>query len=80
MKLLRQVVKYLRALARWLWWGAPRRSPEQVKDIFYSFCSPCGHYHPGLGECTMCECSVSPNSDERNKITFATEHCPDDLW
>jgi len=79
-KLVRQVAKFAWATARWLWAGSPKRGPCEVQDIFYTHCAPCGHYHPRLGECTRCECSVSPNSDERNKIVWKTETCPEELW
>lgn len=80
MKLLRQAWKYLRASLRWWRAGSPTRPAAEVKRIFYEHCAPCGHRDPRTGECTLCECSVSPNSDERNKIVFKTESCPDEKW
>lgn len=79
-KLLRQGLKYLRAWLRWRWRGSPRRSDDQVKHIFFKHCNPCGHYHPEIKECTLCECLVSEHSNKRNKIVYETEHCPEELW
>lgn len=80
MKLLRQIVKYLRAWLRWRWRGSPRRSAAEVRLIFYNWCNQCGYYDPINEECIQCECSVSDNVDERNKLVYLTEHCPENFW
>lgn len=80
MLLLKQILKYLWAWVRWRYHGSPKRSPLDVELTFMFFCEPCVHYHPGLGECTLCGCSVSLKSIGRNKIIFETEHCPKGYW
>lgn len=85
-KLLRQGLKYLKAWLRWRWCGSPRRSPAEVRKIFFEHCEPCGYHDPFEGECILCECSVSPFSENpvggevRNKIIYKTEHCPEVFW
>ena len=80
MKILRQVVKFGKAYAVWLKEGKPILSDHLVMHIFQTHCAPCEHYDPDLKECSICECSVSENPHERNKIVYATEDCPIGRW
>lgn len=76
MKLLRQIMKFGKSWA--IWWinDKPCRDPELITHIFKTCCEPCVHYDPRTKECSICECPVSENVNERNKLLYATEYCP----
>ena len=78
--LLRQSRRVVRLAKAWLKFkahGSPKRAPQYVLLLFEARCEPCPHYDPDLKECSICECPVSPDVDERNKLLWATEECPD---
>jgi hypothetical protein len=77
MRFIRLLLRFAVAWFRWRSAGAVRRHSEFVWFLFYRYCDICGHYDPRSRECTLCGCTVSPNSDERNKLVYATERCPD---
>lgn len=80
MKLLRQVIRYGKAYSLWLKNGKPVRDSKLIGTIFKTHCEGCDHYDPDLKESSICECPVSANDDERNKILYATEACPIKKW
>jgi len=73
----RNFLKYLWSMFVWKIKGSPVRSPEEIKEIFETYCYPCLHYDPELKECSSCECPVSPDHDKKNKLFYATESCPE---
>jgi hypothetical protein len=68
------------AMANWVAAGRPRRSLERIKEIFDTICQPCGHFVStgnGKGSCGLCTCALRRVDGLLNKISLATEGCPD---
>ena len=58
--------------------GRPRRTRDEAATILQTHCnppgSPCPHYRPSDGRCSLCGCPV------RDKIPMARQHCPIGKW
>ena len=78
--MMNKVFRFLKAWLRFKIHGSPRRSSQYVELLFQVHCSKCVHYDPDLKECSICECHVSPSVTELNKLSWATEECPDKRW
>jgi hypothetical protein len=75
------VPRYVTAVARWIAAGFPRRSDDEVDQIF-EICRACKWMH-AAGYCQKCGCRLSKSRQAMtNKIRMATEHCPlpDQKW
>lgn len=74
----------------WALAGFPRRDPDEVRELFNTYCNPSGHrceqYDPDArtipivgikGVCLGCGCHVSSNPAELlNALTIPTKSCP----
>lgn len=65
------------AMARWTLAGMPRRTQEEI-DERLAICQAC----PALqnDHCTKCGCACVENIRLINKLSLATEKCPDGKW
>lgn len=75
-------LSFVDAYARWTLAGFPKRSPEEVEDI-YKVCQSCEKFKPkeeGYGECTQCGCRLAKFPNVINKIEMKTEVCPLNRW
>lgn len=78
---LQMATTYATAVARWIAAGFPRRSDDEVDQIF-EICRACKWMH-AAGYCQKCGCRLSKSRQAMtNKIRMATEHCPlpDQKW
>lgn len=60
--------------------GQPVRSDERVAEL-YNICINCENYIPiplltDRGQCAICTCLLSKDSDRMNKLRWATTKCP----
>ncbi|MFA5056484.1 MAG: hypothetical protein WC485_00085 [Opitutaceae bacterium] len=74
---------YIKALLRWYKAGRPKRSQEEVEQIYNTFCRPkprpCQYFVDG--KCSKCGCNVNLSKlTVLNKIKMATESCPVGKW
>lgn len=74
--------QFLNAHKRWKSAGKPKRSPERMLEIYKQHCRDCEHNVVKLGipRCNKCGCCISSNRQYLNKLLFATEACPEDLF
>jgi len=71
------LVNYYGAVRDWIKAGRPKRTDEQVKYIFETYCSGCKKYDKKTHSCKVCGCSVNQDSKGlANKLRMATEACP----
>lgn len=78
---VRRVIRYARALSRWIKAGRPERSREEIETIFSEHCIQCTEYDERPGRCKFCGCNVGLRAAPMlNKIAMATENCPLDKW
>ena len=76
-----KMLRYTRAIARWIKAGRPARLREDVAQIYYENCVPCSEMDGKTGQCRVCGCHIGlKTSPLLNKIAMATEHCPLDKW
>lgn len=79
----RDAARFIVAYYDWVRAGRPRRTPEQVKEL-YAICQSCPRFNPkgwttfGRGRCDLCLCHISPDATrDMNKLIWPTEGCPD---
>ena len=65
------------AAARWAAAGFPRRTDAEVAKL-YAICSACDYF--GDDSCRLCGCAASLKRSVLNKLSLATESCPDGRW
>ncbi len=76
-----KVVRYTRALSRWVKAGRPVRDESEIIRIFQSDCRACEDYDKRSSSCKHCGCRVSESTiAPLNKIAMQTEHCPLEKW
>lgn len=66
------------ATVRWIKAGRPRRTAEQVAEVF-AICKACPEFQPrddGNGSCGLCGCPLRQGGGVIDKISMATEGCP----
>ena len=72
--------RYSGAIAKWISAGRPKRSEEEIENIYENICKPCEHYNAN-GSCSMCGCRITRSQRALfNKLAMATESCPVDKW
>lgn len=72
-----KVMNYFGAIRRWVASGRPKRSPEEIAELFEKHCKGCDMYDEKKHACKSCGCNVSNDGDPlENKLAMATEHCP----
>lgn len=77
--LQKRVVRWGVAVVEWQKSGRPRRSDEEVEQLFSQHCSVCDRLV--AGRCSECGCNVNKSKIAvLNKIRMATEHCPIGKW
>ncbi len=80
---IHRVTKYLAARKQWVTAGKPTRSKEEMSNIFENFCKPCDRFtrrKNGTGVCTECDCNLSTEPYQVNKLWMTTEKCPLEKW
>ncbi|MCL2119792.1 MAG: hypothetical protein FWH27_15355 [Planctomycetaceae bacterium] len=76
-----KVIRYTRALSRWIKAGRPVRTETAIIDIFRNDCYPCVSYDKRTLSCRQCGCHVNELTiAPLNKIAMQTEHCPLEKW
>ena len=76
-----KVLRYGKAVARWVKAGRPVRTPDEVARIYDDLCRPCDDFDVEKETCKVCGCPVRKSAKAlRNKIGMATEHCPGEKW
>lgn len=76
-----KVVRYTRALSRWIKARRPVRSEEQIVQIFGEHCRLCDDYDERTSSCGHCGCRVNTSTvAPLNKIAMKTERCPLEKW
>ncbi len=74
------IIKYTRALARWIKAGRPTRTDEEVATIV-AVCKGCDKYVVDKKRCSVCGCGVSTGGLAIfNKARLEMERCPKDKW
>lgn len=78
------IEQYGQAVANWISRGRPKRSDDEVRELF-AICTACTpHFRPNnesVGSCGLCGCRLSiGGSAMTNKLRMATESCPDGKW
>ena len=54
-----------------------------MSNIFENFCQPCDRFtrrKNGTGVCTECDCNLSTEPYQVNKLWMTTEKCPLEKW
>lgn len=75
-----RVLRWGRAVARWIRHGRPVRSNEQVEAL-YAICESCNVFDRKKSICTICDCNVNLSTHATlNKLLMATESCPLGKW
>ena len=75
-----RVLRWGRAIARWIKAGRPVRNQEQIAEL-WAICSKCMRFDPHRQACSICECNISMSDNAMlNKLAMATEGCPIELW
>ena len=67
--------RYRQAKRRWKKAGKPLRPPEVIADIYDNVCSKCEHFDDD--SCGICGCRLKREGTKWNKLSWATERCPD---
>ena len=76
-----KVVRYTRALSRWIKAGRPIRTEAEIIEIFEQDCRRCEAYETLDSSCRHCGCRVNTSTVAPiNKIAMQTEHCPQEKW
>lgn len=75
-----KVINFANAFATFARRGFPRRTPEQIIDIFETHCIGCEHFRLTICGHKNCGCNVNDENHFFNKIGWATEHCPIGKW
>jgi len=76
-----KVVRYTRALSRWIKAGRPVREKSEIVKIFETHCEPCEAFDERSASCSHCGCRVNTSHiAPLNKIAMATEQCPLEKW
>lgn len=74
----RKLVRWGRAIRRWIRAGCPRRTDDQVAALL-AICQRCKFF--AAGACAKCGCPTKRSrSALRNKLRMATEACPIGKW
>lgn len=79
-----RILRYLHELIKWNLYGRPRRSHQDVQNLF-NICESCDkfiEYDTEEGECGVCGCSLKRDSNDIhfNKLSWGTTHCPLKKW
>jgi len=75
-----KIVRYSRAVARWMAAGRPVRPEAEVARIYDEVCRQCDHF-TRRGSCGICGCKIKRSGSAlRNKLAMSTEHCPIRRW
>lgn len=77
-----KVVRWGKAIKRWIKFGRPTRNRRQVRRI-WRICRRCpsGMYDRETQTCTVCECRVNLSRRAMlNKLAMGTEECPLGYW
>ena len=81
--LIARSLSFRRAVARWTAAGFPKRTPEEVANLF-AICKACPKFKPGKtdesGSCSKCGCQLGAGNAVVNKLLWATEKCPIGKW
>jgi len=76
-----KVVRYTRALSRWIKAGRPVREKSEIVMIFETHCEPCEAFDERSASCNHCGCRVNTSHiAPLNKIAMQTEQCPLEKW
>ena len=76
-----RVLRYTRALSRWIKAGRPIRSEEEIRSIFQEHCRLCEERDAQRNVCRSCGCYIGLEAAPlRNKLAMATEDCPKGKW
>jgi len=76
-----KVIRYTRALSRWIKAGRPVREGNEIAVIFETYCQTCEAFDEKSASCNHCGCRVNTSQiAPLNKIAMQTEHCPLEKW
>ena len=76
-----KVIRYTRALSRWIKAGRPVRGESEIVMIFESHCQRCEAFIERNSSCNHCGCRVNTSHiAPLNKIAMATEQCLLEKW
>jgi len=76
-----KVIRYTRALSRWIKAGRPVREESEIIVIFETHCQSCKSFDERSTSCNHCGCRVNISTiAPLNKIAMATEQCPLEKW
>lgn len=79
--LLTQANNYRGAVKRWIKAGRPKRTDEEIKEIYERHCEQCNWFDKESNRCKGCGCRVVMKGLAIfNKLRMATEHCPKQLF
>jgi hypothetical protein len=76
-----QLNNYRLAVTRWIKAGRPKRTDEEINNIYENHCKKCDWYDAKSSRCKGCGCRVVPKGLALvNKLKMATEHCPREFF
>jgi hypothetical protein len=76
-----KVVRYTRALSKWIKAGRPVRGESEIIRIFTENCVKCESFEERSSSCGHCGCRVNQSTiAPLNKIAMKTEQCPEEKW
>lgn len=82
--IFQQAKNYTIAYTKWLIAGEPLRTAEHIAELF-KFCEACPsrkfmRLSKNKGRCIACGCWLKRVGENRNKLAWPTEGCPDGHW
>ena len=79
--MMTKILRYARALTRWIKNGREVRSNNDIRELYDNICSRCEDFDAGRGACGICGCRVNTSDNPLvNKLAMATEACPKEKW
>ncbi len=87
------VIRYARAVQRWIDAGRPNRTDEEIERIFRDYCEACPYLKESRCTHKNCGCQIRNSTKDKipflswlipsamlNKLRMGTEVCPDGRW
>ena len=75
---MQRALNFADAFKRWVAAGRPRRTPEEIKNLYDNECKLCPFFNEKKQTCghSSCGCNLSDKDEFLNKLAWATESCP----
>lgn len=75
----KKVKRFYLERKKWIKAGNPKRTADEINNLFDNICSKCEHFKkkgPHEGKCGICGCRLTRKKEYLNKLAWATTSCP----